>query len=1100
MKTMILKVRCRLMFMCLILLSMTVQAGQENIRFQRIALEQGLSQETVISAYQDKEGFMWFGTQEGLNRFDGYHFKVFTHSARQPHSLASDWVYTINEAPNGDLWVGTLNGISVFDKSTERFTHHTHDANNPNTISDNVVRVIFKDSQGILWIGTDKGLDRFNEETNDFTRYELGVDRDVNSIRVNAIVEDIAGFLWVGTGKGGLYRFDTSKESLALVPSKLAELTGFENTRVRSLLIDAQQRLWVGTYEEGVSVIELGSQPSNDKTYGIWQPSEFNDTVVNHIYEDNNKAIWLATQNGLYQWRPENEAFDLIQHEIDNIYSLSTNRVNYLYQDRGGVFWVATFSGLNKWNTATAKFDHIRVNTNKSQSLSNSNTNTFFDAGNNSMWIATWEGLNLLDTETGNIDYFLHDENNENSIRSNKVMTLFARSSDELFVGYLDRGLSYLDRKTGQYTHYQADAKSADALSANGVTSIEPGHSGKLWISTYGGGLNLFDPSLGSFKRYMRDENDPRSISSNRILSMEKDSSGLLWLGTWDAGLSIFNPTTEAAMTIAHDSSDPDSLGSNVIYAVYEDRGGNIWLGTQGSGLNKLSAENRIKGVYKFEKITRYEGLPSNTVYGIVEDEQGKLWLSTNRGVSKFNPSDNSLLNYDSSHGLQGNEFNVGAYYRAPNGKVYFGGTNGATAFFPEDISPNSHVPPVVLTKFQKLHEVITLDSSESQNSRIHISYKDYLIAFEFAGLDFASPSNNLYLYKLEGFDSDWIKADDIRRATYTNLPAGNYVFRVKASNNDGVWNEQGAAIALTVAPAPWASWWAYLIYFATAILAIYWLYRSYLNKLEKEAKYRNELEQEVKSRTVELRRVNEQLLSASLTDQLTGLNNRRYLNSVVEQQCSAILRAFDVQLSKRNVNAENGPRLFFLMFDLDGFKPINDTYGHDAGDRVICQVGDLLKSVCRGSDTVIRWGGDEFLVMGRADDVQQIETLVERLRSKVSSYGFDIGLKQKMHLSCSIGFSMYPFSHHHPDALSWEQVHLLADKALYLSKESGKNQWTGLVQTVEMPPASVMNTFTQNIDNMMEQGYVRVRKTPQEKKSDNVTDISQQLNAKGVQ
>lgn len=1059
--------------MAILLFSAAVQAGQENIRFSRIALEQGLSQETILSAYQDQEGFMWFGTQEGLNRFDGYQFKVFTHNARQASSLSSDWVYTINETDDDKLWVGTILGINVFDKSNQTFEHFKHDPKALNSLSNDIVRTIVKHSSGTMWVGTANGLNKFNADTRDFTRYpNIGGEND----KVFSIAEDISGALWIGTSGNGLYRFDPQSETVTITPEDLARLTGFDSKKISSLFIDSKQRIWIGTSDSGLSVIELDSDIKSNDKYTVWKPQALQDVVVSHTYEDKLGTIWLATEAGLFRLNKDVNTFLRIEHDPGNPHSLSTNKITYLFQDKGGVFWVGSYAGLNKWNTATAKFDYLRVNSDTSRSLTTNSTNAFYEAGNGDIWVGTYLGLNLVDNDSGKVRQFLKNEQDENSLRSNKIMSLFARNQDELWIGYHDKGLSYFNRKSQTFSHFSHDANDPNSLSANGVTSIIAANGGKIWVATYGGGLNLFDPQTGVFEHYLHDKDRAQSIGDNRVVSITKDSEGLLWLGTW-AGISLFNPTTATAIRIKNDNNEPSSLGSNTILSIYEDRKHNIWVGTQGGGLNKLSFENRQQGVYSFEKVTRYQGLPSNVVYGIVEDAEGFLWLSTNRGISKYNPTTKVLLNYDSSHGLQGNEFNSGAFYMAADQKMYFGGSNGVTAFYAQDISANSHLPPVVLTKFQKLNEVISLDSSGLSDPNIKISHEDYLVAFEFAGLDFASPTKNLYKYKLEGFEQEWIEADSIRKATYTNLPAGNYIFRVKASNNDGVWNEQGAAVSLTVLPAPWYSWWAYVIYLGIALLIVVVFYRSYLNKLEKEANYRAELEKEVENRTLELSEVNERLLSASVTDQLTGLHNRRYLNSIVEQQCASVFREFEEYLCAGKVDAQSGPRLFFLMFDLDGFKPINDTFGHDAGDKVICQVSQLLKDVCRKSDHVIRWGGDEFLVMGRVEKISEIELLAERLRSKVASYGFDIDLKQKMHLSCSIGYSTYPFSHHYPDSLSWEQVHLLADNALYKSKASGRNQSTGLLQTTAMPPVKIMNTLTHDIDAMITQGHVRLKR-----------------------
>ncbi|WJG08504.1 ligand-binding sensor domain-containing diguanylate cyclase [Aliiglaciecola sp. LCG003] len=1053
-----------------------VLADNQNIRFQRIALEQGLSQENVSTAFQDSEGFMWFGTQEGLNRYDGYQFKVFTYSSRNKESLSSDWIYHIVEPQKNKLWVGTRGGINVFDKASQTFKSYRHDPEQPGTVSNDIVRFLFVSSTNVIWIGTDGGLNRYNPLTDDFTYVPLS-DNTIEAIL--SITEDASGNLWVASSNSGVVKINPDTLEVLIDGGTLDTLTGTSLSAAKTLLVDSQQRLWIGGLGIGVKVI---TPPNAEQTeFDVWSPAILEKETVSHVYQDKANKVWLATDNGLYRMQPDRESFLHIKNEKQNPYSLSDNQLNYLYQDRGNVFWVGSIKGLNKWNTATSNFDHIRVGADKDKSLAGSYINTFHDGAAGKLWIGSLSGLDLLDVESGNIVHLNHQPDNLNSLLSDKVMALYSDNGDELYIGYQDKGMSKLNTKTMRFTHYESDKLNPQTLGAPGVTAIEPAGNNKLWVGTFGGGLNLFDIQTQTFTRYKHDKTNLQTLSTNRVLSVLRARNGLIWVGTWGGGLNIFNPTTATAMRIKSDQGSPNELGSNEIWSIFEDSKDNIWIGTRGGGVVKLSAENRKVGNFQFERISRYEGLPSSNVFGILEDSSGLLWLSTNRGLTKLDPETKELLNFDSSHGLQGNEFNAGAYYQSADGKLYFGGTNGVTSFFPEKISPNKHIPPVVLTKFQKLNEVFSIDASGNDHSNIQISHKDYLIAFEFAGLDFASPSNNRYLYKLEGFDNNWIEAGDIRKATYTNLPAGQYLFRVKASNNDGIWNEQGVDVALTVLPAPWYSWWAYTIYAGFALGLLYWIYRSYLNKLEKEANYRQELELEVKSRTVELREANEQLLNASVTDQLTGLHNRRYLNNIIEQQCASVFREFEENLVTGRCTADSGPRLFFLMFDLDGFKPINDTYGHDAGDKVICQVSDLLKLVCRKSDTVIRWGGDEFLIMGRVEEVSEIELLAERLRSKISGFGFDINLKQKMHLSCSIGYSMYPFSHHYPDSLSWEQVHLLADNALYKSKEGGRNQWTGILQSAEMPPVSIMNTLTQNIDNVIDEGYVRVKQVLQD-------------------
>lgn len=1054
------------------LFAFSVHAGQDNIRFETIGLEQGLSQQNVRAIHQDSEGFMWFGTQEGLNRFDGYQFKVFSNSLYDTNTISSSYVSSIDETSDGKLWLATGAGVSVFDKATHSFKRYNTflDDKGGKVIEALVVHV---DSLDNVWVGTNDGLNKYDPVNDSFEYVTLGGNKSDKPIRIESIVEDITNGIWIGAKNHGLYRYDTLTKRFELFNNIFEGVNDKVTSSIVKLLVDGDQRLWIGTLGEGVFVLDLKLPKHTSNTSHLIKVEGLDAVLVRAFYQDVNKTIWVGTDSGLYAYDKNKQFIEVLRYDITNVKSISDNKIRSIYQDNGGVFWVGTYRGLNKWNTATANFDYFRYQANKEKSLSNPNINTIFNAGNDHVWVGTHDGLNLVDLVSGNITQFKADADNQKSIRSNNITALFTQSKSELWIGYRGQGITHIDRKTGEHTHYRNIKDNEDSLGANGVTVIQGTRSGEVWVGAYNGGLNRFDKETGKFRRYMHSSENDFSLSSNKVTSIYEDSRQMLWVGTIDSGVNLFNPALGTSKRIQNNENDMSSLGSNEVWVVHEDKKGNIWIGTAGAGLNFLSAANRQSGVYKFERIGREQGLPSSVVFSILEDTNGMLWLSTNRGITKFNPATKQMLNYDSSHGLQGNEFNAGAYHKMPDGKFLFGGTNGVTAFYPDDIEPNKHVPPVVLTNFQRLNEVSAMNSSKTHQNKIIVSHKDYLIAFEFAGLDFASPDNNRYAYKLDGFDEDWVEARDVRKATYTNLPAGNYVFKVKASNNDGVWNETGAGIVLTVLPAPWFSWWAYTIYSLIILLALFWLYRSYLNKLRQEETYRLQLENEVQKRTVELSAANEQLMNASVTDQLTGLHNRRYLANVIKEKCNSILDEFRDHVSTEGSDPCEGPRLFFLMFDLDGFKPINDTYGHDAGDKVIMQVGELLQSVCREDDIVIRWGGDEFIVVGKIYEKGEVTALAERIRDTIAKYGFNIGLAQRMHLSSSIGYALYPFAHFSPDSLSWEQVHLLADKALYRAKDNGRNTWCGMVQPSEAPPVGIMNTLMHNIDKAVEQQHI---------------------------
>ena len=1055
------------------LTSLPGHASQDNIRFQHITLKQGLSQESVLAILQDKQGFMWFATEDGLNRYDGYSFKVFNHHESDPFSLSSDYVLALAEDLQGNLWVGTDGGgLNLYHPGNQSFTQFRYDPDNINSLSNNTIRAIFADSQGLLWIGTEQGLNSYNPANGQFTRY-LHQNIDPHSIshdRILAIVEDAKGQLWIGTDGGGLNRFDRQNNRFHHYRHDPADPASIASDRIRSTLLDSQGRLWIGTYGNGASLKQPNSEQFQSFQHDPADPTSLANNWVRDIYEDHQGEIWLATDNGLDHWH--NDQFSHHKHDPFNAFSLSSNKISALFQDSGRVFWVGSYNGLNKWNTATAAFRHIRHQPNSPNSLSNNGVNAFAQNADGKIWIGTYDGLNLWDPDNGRI-LQLHTDDSSPALSDVRVMSLHQDNNQQLWIGTRAGGLDKLNIADGSITNYRHQPEDPTSISANGITALQPAPRGQLWVATWGGGLNRLDPVTGEFVHYRHEPDNPTSISVDKILSVHADDSGLLWLGTWGGGLNILDPVSGQASRHFKQPAGKHGLNSNNIWVIYQDSRGHTWLGTQGGGLNLLTAASRAAGEFTFQHFTMRDGLPSNVIYGIQEDAQGYLWLSTNRGLAKFDPQSYRVLNYDSSHGLQGNEFSAGSSFKSQQGHLFFGGTNGATAFLPADIKPNPHQPPVVLTNFLKLNQEVSPRDSLHGEGKIELHYQDYLVAFEFAGLDFASPANNHYKYKLEGFDKQWIEAGPRRRATYTNLPDGRYTFRVKAANNDGVWNEKGIEIDINVTPPPWRTWWAYLSY-ALVIIAIIALFiRSNLRKLEQAARYRLELEQEVRNRTQELQNANSKLHEASVTDQLTGLNNRRYLSNIIDKEIAKVER--ELHNDDAQAPAADIGRLFFLMFDLDGFKPINDTYGHSAGDQVIIKVGELLKEVCRQSDILIRWGGDEFMVMGHVDNVAEVSALAERLRQRVERHQFDIGIDQKLHLSCSIGFAFHPFSTVSTGLLSWEQAAAIADLALYQSKERGRNCWTGIGATSKKPPVPLFHWLTQDLDKVIDQGYVKL-------------------------
>ena len=507
---------------------------------------------------------------------------------------------------------------------------------------------------------------------------------------------------------------------------------------------------------------------------------------------------------------------------------------------------------------------------------------------------------------------------------------------------------------------------------------------------------------------------------------------------------------------------------------MHVDEVGQIWIGTRGGGMDRAVGAPLSESGLRFENYSEIDGLPNSTVYGIESNGRDRLWLSTNRGLSRFEIKARRFVNFRRSHGLQGDEFNFGAHYAAASGELFFGGANGYNAFFSDRLQLNAGAPPVVITDVLKLGVPAKLGATHETVRSLQLGYQDDVLAFKFAGLDFAAPGENRYAYMLEGFDSGWVDAGTQRQATYTNLDGGSYVFRVRASNSDGVWNEAGISVALHVESPPWLSWWAYLFYALLLILLLAAVWLSQQRKVEREAAYKRRLEQEVQERTIELNvrngqleDANRQLRDASFTDPLTGLGNRRALYDAVGR------------LIGDSRSEPTGGRVNFavMMVDLDRLKPINDQHGHEAGDRVLVQIAEILRHVSRTTDQVVRWGGDEFLLICQGADMTAATDLAERIRAAVTKQIFRVGEGVAARSSCSIGFAVYPFVPQHPEFGDWEGSLAMADAALYQAKRL-RNSWVGWCGTsraLQLP--SLLESVERDALALEEGGYLDVRR-----------------------
>ncbi|MEP5763819.1 MAG: two-component regulator propeller domain-containing protein [Halieaceae bacterium] len=1037
---------------------------QRGILFDRIDLEDGLSQAAVHSIAQDLQGYVWLGTQEGLNRYDGQEITLYEHEYDKPTSLSDNWIWDLKVGKDGTLWVATdAGGLNRYNRDDDSFIQYRHNPQDAHSIGSDRVRVIFQDRYGDFWVGTDGGgLNLLDPATGQFSRFQHDPD-NVHSLpadTVLAIGEDRGGNLWIGTRGGGLSRMDRASSSFENFQHDPDDSSSLSDNEVRAIHEDRDGRLWVGTYRGGLNLFDPDTERFRRFTHDPANPRSLSNNRVRNIFQDHRGALWVSTDQGLNEWRPGDEGFAHYRHEGSDSSSLSDDRVTQVTQDRGGVLWVGTYNGVNSWNYLSDAFSYFQVE-GTALRLSSNIVTSVQEARDGELWVGTYGGgLNRINLARETVEHFRASGaqgSGSNTLKDDRVMTVHTTQDRQVWIGSREGGLSLLDTNTGEFTHYLHDPDDLTSLSNNSVTSILAEASGTVWVGTHGGGLNRLDTQTGRFRSFRHDPGDANSLSSDRVLDIYRDRLGTLWIGTEDGGLNSFDVARQAFRRLQHDPNDAGSLSRDSAWVIYEGNDGSLWIGTNGGGLNRWHPDDRKAGIARFIKYRKGDGLLSDTVQGIVEDSSGQLWVSSNRGLVRMNPETGSFRHFNRSNGLRSNEFNNAATHISRTGRLMFGSSEGLLSFYPNQVATNRHQPDIVLSAHGRSGPLDTRYSIDRHGEELQLDYTNDLVTFNFTGLDYAAPERNRYRYKLEGFDKEWSEAVEFDRTTYTNLPAGNYNFTVQAANNDGVWNRQGASMQLRVIPPPWFSAWAYVGYVFLILASLFAFARFQSIRLERETRQRQELERQVRSRTRELAdrndtllSLNDQLKESSRTDSLTGLKNRRYLDEFIDAEVAFAQRQVREMKHSESMaeSLDIAPALSFMMVDLDGFKQINDSHGHHAGDAALRQVRDVLQMCCRKSDTIIRWGGDEFLIVSRNTSNRAAEKLAERIRAGLAEHQFQLGDGVVGHLTGSIGFAVYPFSPLKPDLVSWEQVSGIADQCAYIAKENGRNAWVGIYGT----------------------------------------------------
>ena len=1161
----------------LVFLGVLAPAAAENfpfppgssLRFRHITLEDGLAQSSVSAIDQDTQGYIWLGTQDGLQRYDGYDFLTYRHDPNDPASLADNDVGALAVDPGGALWIGTSNvGLDRLDPGTGHFTHFQHDPARPDSLADNDVLTLLLDHAGRLWVGTFQGLDRMDTASGAFKHYKVPSEK-ANANEIFSIFEDHAGRLWVGTAHG-LYYFDPRAEKLLpFVPTGGVALKQvqdiFADTSVGAFADTQSKLMWVAT-RKGIVVLDDAGRVRQFYVHKDGDPDSLPSSHVRALIQDSNGDIWIGTAGGVSRYDAATQHFSNYQHDATDPGGLSDDDIYVIYRDRTGLIWIGTGNaGANIYNPQTRAFGYYRHKQGDLNSLASNTVWDIYKDSQGELWVASDKGLTRLDPTRRHYTQYKLGDRPKARLDDDSVNVVFGGADGTVWAG-TDYGVYRYLPASNNFRHYNLVTQAENPL-GNYVYSIDTDSKGRLWLGT-GQGLVQLDPQSGAIRRLRHDPARADSLPDDGVSAMCETTDKSLWVATSN-GLGRFDGDHDHFAVFVSSLSDASSISYNNLESCLPDKDGNLWVGTA-SGLDYLDLKTG-----KFKRYFVSNGLPNNTIYSILPDAGGGIWVSTGNGLSHFDAAAGTFHNYGTSDGLQSDEFNGGSSYAAPDGELFFGGINGMNAFYPSHLVRNEHPPQVAITRFLRAGEAVPLESANGPVSGVEVRYRENILSAEFTAFDFAAPGMNTFMYKLEGFDSDWHTVHGRRTVTYTNLDPGHYTLRVRGANNDGVWSTQEATLGISVLPPAWRTWWAYLLYAAVSFVAVMLALRIYKRTIKREHDLENEqqrrrwaealhnliqsvtalrdersiaeqlidtitnfiqydralfyVERDVSCTLIASRGISEgdqdylehwpmeharilarlrhakkpMLLSPEDAETLDGGSKRpaprhylavplfsgsgafrlllvgRALKSVDKQQmdvAGAMARQVSVALDNaqlikelENLATTDGlTRLYnrrhfmeraesefersrryqrelsVLLLDADHFKNVNDTYGHEVGDRVLRVLANACRQCLRQLDVLGRYGGEEFVVLLPETPAALAFEAAERLRSQIQqlripTHGDDV------RITVSIGVATATSATESIAALINE-----ADRALYEAKRSGRNHVVAAAGTKE--------------------------------------------------
>jgi diguanylate cyclase (GGDEF)-like protein len=993
------------------------------VSFQRLAMPDEVPAQLSTAMVQDARGMLWIGTQDGLVRYDGYHYKVYHAHPGDPHALSGSYVRSLLVARDGRLWVGTISGgVSVFDPRTEQFTQYRHDAAKPDSLANDRVESLTEDAGGKVWLATDDGLDRFDPASGRFEHWRHE-DKNIASLannQVRALLIDHGGQLWVGT-RDGLQRW-LGGAGFARAGGEPGASDSLAGEHITRLFEDSRQQLWIGTVAHGAAVLDPARNQLQRLLPGASGLSHF---WIYAMTEAVPGEMWLGTFGGGIDVvdAASLRVIDRLRNDGDAASSIGNDRLGALLTDRSGLVWAGTWGGgVAMHDPQTRAFRKLRHSPANADGISHPAVVRALEAADGRLWLGTnGNGVDILDADGHLRDSLRPNPERPDALADGAVTCLAQAADGTMWIATLDGTL----HKLRPGSHQLERLSTRQGLPGGPIRTMVFGRDGALWAGSLNGLARI--GADGRISSYRHVPEDAASLSGREVESLAFTPDGTLWIGT-DHGLNAFDIASGKAVRILPEPARADSLPDNWVPDLMVARDGRLWLATQ-SGVAILSKWDGQRA--SFDTLSTRLKLPAHAPESLLEDGAGQVWVG---GRVRINPRNWQWRTFDRADGMDFRTVFIASRSLNRNGDLMFGSPEGLLLVRPGQLARWGYQPPVNVSS-------LSIDGVEQPGAAVvaqrTLAPGQHDLRLEFSAQDFSAPQKLHYRYRLDGYDSDWVQVDASQRvAAYAHLPPGGYQLRIQGSNRNGEWSPAEWRMQLTVAPAFYQTWWFRSLMWLLGALAIVGLFRLRLRQLRRRSA---RLERTVAERTAALETAYRRIEQASLTDPLTQLHNRRYLEQAIQS---------DFELATRRMYETPPPDdadLVLFMLDLDHFKSVNDQYGHAAGDAVLVQTAEVLKRCLRASDHVVRWGGEEFLLVARFVNRREGPMLAEKIRAAIAGHAFLLPCGTVLHKTTSIGFACYPFAPGQPTPATLDTLQRMADTALYAAKRGWRDAWVGV-------------------------------------------------------